>query len=223
MIPVVLAEQKSLGIFKKGECIQLIENCADCSYVNLTSIVFPNSTFLFVGNTEMTKADTVYNYTMCNTNVTGDYMYCVKGDPEGIVMVDCVSFEINDRGVGIRDNTSNIAIIIVLLVIILLGSFFTYYMESGLKFAFFLGTVLTTVFTMNLIANIAADSGASLNVVNLLWFGYSTGLYIFWGLFLFVLYKLTVGLKIQKNPPPTMGSPLKIKRQERLKRQGRVQ
>jgi hypothetical protein len=103
----------------------------------------------------------------------------------------------------------------------LLGAFFTFYLDAGLKFPFFLGTVLATVFTLNVVSNIASNAGASENVVNLLWLGYRIGLYLFYALFLYVLIKLTTELKIRKNPVPTMGSPLKQARERRLIKQGR--
>lgn len=217
----VSAQQQSLGVFKQNECVSLLQTCADCDYVNLTSVVYPNSTLALTGNHEMTKDSFTYNYTYCDTAATGTYVYCVLGNPSNTLTSECVDFQINDRGMAVNDNTTNIAIIVTLLVIIVLGAFMTFYLDNALKFAFFLGTSLTTVFLMNLIANIAADSGASLTVVNLLWFGYNIGLYIFYALVLYVLIKLTVELKIRKNPPPTTGSPLRAARETRMKRQGR--
>jgi hypothetical protein len=221
LVSTVLASQSLPGAYKQNTCINLLQHCANCSYVNLTSVIYPDSTFLLQGNFEMTKQDTVYNYTVCNTSQIGSYIYCVKGDPSGSLVTQCVDFEVNDRGVAVNDNTTNIAIIITLIIVILLGAFFTFYLDSGLKFPFFLGTVLATVFTLNVVSNIASNAGASENVVNLLWLGYRIGLYLFYALFLYVLIKLTTELKIRKNPVPTMGSPLKQARERRLIKQGR--
>ena len=88
-------------------------------------------------------------------------------------------------------------------------------LDNGLKFAFFLGTVLTVIFTLNVVAQIASAAGVTTTVVNLLWFAYRLGLYMFWGLLLYVLVKLTTELQIRKNPPPKMGSPMQMARQRR--------
>ena len=225
VLPISFASTHSLpGAYKQNECINLIQHCSNCTYVNLTSVIYPDTTFLLEDEKEMTKRGTVYNYSVCNTTMIGTYIYCTKGNPGGNNdVVQCVDFEVNDRGVAIKDNTTNIAIIITLIIIILLGGFFTFYLDNALKFAFFLGTVLMVVFSLNVISNIASSAGASLAVVNLLWLGYKIGLYLFYALFLYVLIKLTMELKIRKNPVPTMGSPLKQARENRLKRQGRWQ
>jgi len=223
IVPLSFAAQSNLGVFKQNTCINLLENCADCTYLNLTSVIYPDSTFLLNENSEMTQTGSVYNYSICNTTQIGNYIYCVIGDPSGVIKTDCVNFEVNDRGVAIKDNTTNIAIIGVLIMIILLGAFFTFYLDNNLKFAFFLGTILATVFSLNLISNVASTAGASQTIVDLLFFGYRIGLYIFWALFLYVLFKLTMELRVRDNRVPTQGSPLKMARENRLKRQGRWQ
>lgn len=223
LIPIVMGSQTNLGIFKQNTCINLQESCADCTYVNLTSVSYPNSTYLLSGNVEMTGTSGSYNYTICNTTAIGNYIYCVKGDPGGVEVSECVNFEVNDRGVGIRDNSTNLAIIITMLVLVGIGIFLTIYFDNFLRLPFFLGTTILVVYSLNLLSNIASDAGASLVVVNLLWFGYKIGIYLFWALCLYVLVKLTMELRIQNNPAPMSDSPLKQKRSERLKRQGRWQ
>ena len=52
----------SLGIFKAGDNVSLIQLCDDCTYNNITSIIYPNGT-IALGEAEMTKDGTQYNYT----------------------------------------------------------------------------------------------------------------------------------------------------------------
>ena len=222
LIIPVFAEQTSLGITKQEDCVRIYQTCGNCTYITILSVLSPINKSVLLNNTNMTTNNNYeYYYDFCNTTVNGNYIVNLLGDVDGIATPVSYDFDVNDRGVIVRDNTTNIAIIIVLLVLILLGSFLTFYLDEGLKLPFFLGTVLTAVFAMNVVSNIASDSGASQVIVSLLWFGYRVGLYMFWGLLLYVLIKLTTELKIRKNPPPTMGSPLKAARQDRLQRQGR--
>ena len=220
----VVAEQESLGTVKQGECIRLYQTCGSCSWINITSVISPINKTVLISNKEMTTSNSFeFNYSFCDTNSSGEYIVNLVGDVDGIATPVSYNFEVNDRGVPIRDNTTNIAIIITLLVFIIVGSFLTYYLEDALKLTFFLGTGLLAVFSLNILSNIAFDAGASMVVVNLLWFSYKIGLYIFWALFLVVLVKLTMELKIRKTKIPKTGSPLQNARENRLKRQGRWQ
>ena len=78
-----------IGTVKQGECIELYNYCPTCSYINLTLIQFPDGS---INNTneEMTKVNTDYNYTFCDTSLLGDYSYTTCGDKGGE--------EANERG-----------------------------------------------------------------------------------------------------------------------------
>jgi len=149
IIPIILADQQSLGTFKKNDCVSLQQNCANCTYVNLTSIIFPDSMYALQGNYEMTKSDTNYNYTFCNTSYTGTYIYCVKGDPDNSLIVQCVDFDITPNGIQ-QSQASATAMgisIAILILMILISVYLTKFFgdrESGLAPLFF---VLIFVFT----------------------------------------------------------------------------
>jgi uncharacterized protein YxeA len=81
------AEIDNIGEFKQNQCIDLIQICEDCTYVNITSINYPNLT-RSVNNVAMTKDGTFYNYTFCNTQELGDYIYNTQGDLNGNTAVE---------------------------------------------------------------------------------------------------------------------------------------
>lgn len=113
----------SLGTFRQGYCISLYQYCDDCSYVNLTSMQYPNGTILII-NEVMTKQDVDYNYTFCDTNTLGDYYYVVKGDAGGEVSTERLSFEVT--GGGSTPTTAQALMYGIILFVLLLlfgGSF----------------------------------------------------------------------------------------------------
>jgi len=85
-----------LGVFKQGECISLYQLCDTCSYVNITSIQFPNSTITYI-NEAMGKNGVDYNYTFCNTSQLGEYSYKVCGD-KNTFSCEVIDFEITYLG-----------------------------------------------------------------------------------------------------------------------------
>lgn len=77
------AEQQSLGSFNLNKCINLTQICANCSYVNISSVLYPNSTKA-LGETKMIKAGTDYSYYFCSTSLFGQYIVNGHGDENGV-------------------------------------------------------------------------------------------------------------------------------------------
>lgn len=69
------------GTLKAGEEINLIQKCPSCSYVNITSITYPNGTIFL--NEEMTKNNINFNYTLPDSSQTGIISYGTIGDKNG--------------------------------------------------------------------------------------------------------------------------------------------
>lgn len=97
VLPTIYAEQQSLGTFKTGMCLQLTQTCSNCTYVNISSISYPNSSQA-VGQVEMTATGTFYNYTFCDTFVNGNYIVQGFGDLDGSDTVWIYDFTINPIG-----------------------------------------------------------------------------------------------------------------------------
>lgn len=114
-----LVSASSLGTVKQNDCITLYQSCPSCSYVNLTAIKYPNVN-VEVMNLAMEKSDSEYNYTFCNTAQIGEHFYTVKGDKDGVISTETISFEVTPSGFI---NTLGLYIIflVVLGSIIILG------------------------------------------------------------------------------------------------------
>ena len=68
LMPFVFAETDgSILVGKQNECISLPQECSSCSYVNITSIQYPNMTRIFI-NSAMTKQGVSFDYNYCNTS-----------------------------------------------------------------------------------------------------------------------------------------------------------
>lgn len=103
LITVILAltfvhsEVQTLGTFEQGDCVSLIQNCANCTYVNISSVQYPNSSTA-LGQVVMTKQGSLYNYTYCNASATGKYIVNGHGDPDGILTVFSYDFDVTPNG-----------------------------------------------------------------------------------------------------------------------------
>lgn len=67
---------------KQGTDIQLIQKCDNCTFVNLSSIIYPNGIEIII-NKAMTKQGTNYNYTLPDNTQLGKLIYSVVGDKNG--------------------------------------------------------------------------------------------------------------------------------------------
>lgn len=112
------AEQQTFGTFKKNECINLIQTCSNCTWVNITTIVYPNSE---IADTDliMLKAGTNYNYTFCKANQTGEYIINGIGDLNGIVTIWNYNLLVTTNGNNLA--TAGVIIFFSALFLILIG------------------------------------------------------------------------------------------------------
>lgn len=92
-----LLSSASLGTFRQNDCIPLHQTCSNCSYVNLTTISYPNATIQNI-NAVMTKSGTDYNYTFCSTSLLGTYSYNTLGDLNGNSAIELINFSVTEGG-----------------------------------------------------------------------------------------------------------------------------
>lgn len=123
LISFVSASQETLGIFKQGECVRLIQLCGDCTYNNITSVSYPNSSIALLDK-EMTKSGAEFNYTFCNTSELGVYNVNGVGDLGGIDTVWAYNFEITFNGKEKLNTGEGISLFISLVVMIIVAVFF---------------------------------------------------------------------------------------------------
>lgn len=109
---------------KEGICIKLPQECADCTYVKLTSITFPN---MSIGSfqVDMVQDSTSFSFEFCNTTASGNYAYCIVGDVGGTDTVACKDFIITPTGELITTQQVWFYIIgLVFLVILIFGIYY---------------------------------------------------------------------------------------------------
>lgn len=87
----------TLGVFKVDTCVELKQTCANCSFVNLTTIIFPDSSTANI-NAEMTKSGSGFNYTFCNNTMLGKYIVNGIGDPQGVATIYAYDYSITTTG-----------------------------------------------------------------------------------------------------------------------------
>lgn len=150
----VFSEVQNFGTFKQNECVNLIQTCANCTYVNI-SVTNPNSTVI-ISNKQMTKTDTVYNYSFCNTSILGQYIYNTKGDLDGSITISPVNFIITPSGFQVSIANTIIMFFIIgflILVTVVMFYFGLSIKNKALSFFFICSSVLLTVFIIGYILN----------------------------------------------------------------------
>lgn len=134
--------------YKQAESVALTAVCDNCTQVNLTKVIYPNSSFALLGEFAMTKNVTNFNYTFQNTATIGTYYYGTCGDLNGVITCeDTVNrcFTITPSG---QSGTANIVFIVLIIlfayIINLIGYFkgeITLTILTGM-FLMFLGVYL---------------------------------------------------------------------------------
>ena len=123
---ISLASAYDLGAVKKNECADLYQHCSDCSFVNLTSIKYPNQTIIYL-NEEMTKNGYDFTYNYCNNNLLGDYFYTVCGDPTDKDPCKTFSYTVTESGIETTEQRTN-------SYIALIGLLFFFFLISIIAF-----------------------------------------------------------------------------------------
>ena len=113
MISLVSAAFTSLGVYPQNQEIELIQLCDDCTYNNITSIVYPNGS-IAASDLAMDQVGNQWNYTYTDTSTGGIYHVNGVGDEGGSDSVWAYTFEITETGDSL---TTGEAIIYVFLLI----------------------------------------------------------------------------------------------------------
>lgn len=157
MVIPISAEVQTLGVFKQGETVKLIQLCANCTYVNISSVLYPNSSECLVDEIQMTKSGTEYSYPVECSNILGDYIVNGFGDVDGITTIFAYDYKVTSTGgesFSILDNSIPITITIFGILLIILG------IAVGIPWFGFIGSVmflLSGIYTMIYGFNNVAD------------------------------------------------------------------
>lgn len=120
----------SLGTFKQGDTVRISQVCSSATFINISSIAYPNSTIASSNNAMISSGSGEYYINFIATQDIG--RYDVRGISDGCTKTFTTYFEITQNG---QDKPSGNVIIffIVAFIIILFGS--TYTIISGIGHA----------------------------------------------------------------------------------------
>ncbi len=102
----------SLGTFKQDDCVN-IKTILNTSTVNISTISYPN-TSIVVSNKEMTKNGKTFNYSFCNTNTLGIYLYDYF-DAEGNTYINDFKITPNGKEFTMQNSIAYLGFILILL------------------------------------------------------------------------------------------------------------
>lgn len=144
MTPLVLSEIQTLGTFKQYTCVHLKQTCANCTFVNVTSVNVDATSTQVSSHVPMTKIGTEYNSTFCNTTYIGKYIVNLLGDPDGTYTVVAYDFSITPTG-----DTRGFGLWIALVLLGFFLLFADYFVRTNyLTFIGGIAFVLTGVYSM---------------------------------------------------------------------------
>lgn len=108
MFSLVIADD--IGTYKVNQEMQITNYCqtGDCSFINLTSLEYPNGTIIYP-NTAMTQNGQTFNYSFTPT-IIGEYTFVTTGDPS-VTIYDSDTFNVTYSG---KDTFIGINIILLL-------------------------------------------------------------------------------------------------------------
>ena len=138
-LPFVVGAEQFLGTFKQHDCVNLLQTCSNCTYSNISSVSYPDSSQA-MGEQEMTKVGTIYNKTLCSTSIVGTYLVNGYADLDGEKTVWSYTFIVTPSG-GPESNTIIFIIFILVSLGLLIFAFLTQNQIFALLSGFaFLGT-----------------------------------------------------------------------------------
>ncbi len=147
-----------LGFYEQGECVEIV-TILNSSAVNISSV--SNLEGLTNINLPMTKVGKTFNFTFCDTNVTGIYNYDFFDD-EGRVFVN--TFEITPTGRDFSTGQTVISVgilfgaLIMGFLLLCIGLFFwTNQSNTAIGFLFFTLSIMFGVYSLHLGFSYASD------------------------------------------------------------------
>jgi len=179
----VVSANYELGTFKSGECINLIQTCANCTYVNITTVIYPPDSSIEYLNITMKKEINTFNYTFCNTTSSGKYTYNTLGDPDAVLVSEPVDFWVTPSG-NTLDQGQSIALIGSLLLMIIISIVFFYIaskIESNVgRIAFYcfatIGFIMAVLYTVIIIQQALFGFESIITGIETFWFVLKMGL-----------------------------------------------
>ena len=112
---------------KMNDCVRLPQTCPDCTYNNISTILYPNLSIAVAG-IGMSKNGTEYNYTFCLTGELGEYIVNGYGDTGGTLTTWNYPFDVTRNGLPIPTAGESILYSILAFGVLLLFMISFYFM-----------------------------------------------------------------------------------------------
>ncbi len=143
---------------KQGDNITLKQTCDSCTYVNLSSITYPNSTMV-VYNSRMIKDGIEFKISFANTNTLGCYSYVVFGDKDGTLTSETIDLKVTETGEDV-DSSQTIGVIAMIGVMFLFFGLARAFNNEKwkLKLTFDILAIIMALISINSIRIIAVQS-----------------------------------------------------------------
>jgi len=116
IVPIVSA---NLGTFKQNDCVNIKTILNNVSWVNISTISYPNLTTI-ISNVAMAQSGVTFTYDFCNTSVLGNYIYDYYSS-DGNSYVNDFSITASGNALTMQDS---IIVMIMLGIIIMAAIFF---------------------------------------------------------------------------------------------------
>lgn len=152
---------------KTDNCVQLLQNCATCTFSNISAINSPNNnTFIIRSETSMSKSGSVYNFTFCNTSQIGIYQVSGHGNING--SDNQFNYMLIINGYGGDLSTPKVFLIILLFAGILVSGLFFFtlsqlFTHPGTKIFFISLSVITFIVGFGILSSTATSYLSELN------------------------------------------------------------
>lgn len=117
-------QDADIGTFKQNSVVNLWQTCPDCSYVNISQVLYPNSSQA-LGQVQMTNQGTTFNYSFDDTTQLGDYVYKTYGNSSANgICTQNVGFTINGSGQKVGQPQIMLIMIGIFVMLIVVAFFF---------------------------------------------------------------------------------------------------
>ncbi len=142
-------------------CAIIVQSCANCTYVNITSLSYVSNSTVILTDVSMTARGSDYNYTFCETNLTGYYLINFIGDDDGVDTIDSYYMEVTSHGIPHSDQRTDAitrAIYFISVIAVILFLAFLFYKSSEpVKWTFFIFSIIFFLIAINLISITLVD------------------------------------------------------------------
>lgn len=116
---LISGEIETLGTFAQNEQVELVQTCSNCTYVNILSVKYPNSSIALLSTSMSSTGNGLYNYTFSNTSALGEYIVNGMADVDGVNTVFAYNFYVTKTGVELTQDKALVYLGMVCLLVFL--------------------------------------------------------------------------------------------------------